>query len=46
MPANQIKNALNVGSTEAIQYYLDIIATKHSIIGKVEESEIQEKTIH
>ena len=46
MPANQIKNALNIGSTEAIQYYLDIIATKHSIIGKVEESEIPEKTIH
>ena len=46
MPANQIKNALNLGSTEAIQYYLDIIATKHSIIGKVEDSEIPEKTIH
>lgn len=46
MPINQIKHAINVGSTEAIQFYLDIIATKHSIIGKVEESNFPKKTIH
>jgi len=39
MPIDLIKFSFDEGSNEAIQYYLDRFAKRHSLIGKIEEED-------
>jgi hypothetical protein len=39
MPVDQIKTSFDRGSNEAIQYYLDRIAKKYSLVGQIEEED-------
>jgi hypothetical protein len=39
MPIDQIKTSLDRGGNEAIQYYLDRFAKKHSIVGQIDEED-------